>query len=70
MSSLSTKDFNKYTKKLDNINGKIKIAENLIYEDTNQKILRPGLNEYTFNYLMSKLQPLYNIRNDISNKLT
>lgn len=71
MSSLSDKDLNKYSKQLDDINKKIIIAEDLIFiENEQEKIIKPGLNNHTLSYLMNKLEKLYNIRDDIKEKLT
>jgi hypothetical protein len=75
MSSLTDQDLKKYSTKMDDINKKIKIAEDLIFvDDGSKKNIRPELNGYSLNYLMNKLEKLYKIQDDIyikiENKLT
>jgi hypothetical protein len=75
MSSLTDQDLKKYSTKMDDINKKIKIAEDLIFvEDGSKNIIRPELNAYSLNYLINKLEKLYKIQDDIyikiENKLT
>jgi hypothetical protein len=75
MSSLTDQDLKKYSTKMDDINKKIKIAEDLIFvEDGSKNIIRPELNGYSLNYLINKLEKLYKIQDDIyikiENKLT
>lgn len=73
MSSQNDKDLKKYLKKLDDINRKIKIAEDLIFIDDYtgeilKTIIRPELTLHSYNYLLKKLDILYKIKNDLEIK--
>ena len=65
---LSEKDFNKYLKKLEKINDKIKKVEDIIFK-TDETGNTYMLNTHSGKYLFMKLQPLYKERELLSNKL-